>query len=133
MRFRCNMSTCGTFPQGFEFEDNSGVCPKCNASGPPRVAALIDVHLMVMHAKGPIEGKLGRQMVACQPKREYLCRNQFEMFSASDDPTAVTCPKCLRTDAFRERAAIEELAMSGESPALVTVDLGASRDAPAAG
>lgn len=122
MRFRCNL--CGDFPQGFEFEDHAGVCPKCGASGSPHVAALIDVHFIVMDRKGPIVGSLGRQLIACQPQRSYLCRHPNEPFAASDEAAAVTCPRCRSTPAWRERARlIEQLLPALEPAATVTVDL----------
>lgn len=109
MRFRCNL--CGDWPRMLEFEDNAGACPKCGARGVPNVAPLIDVHLMVMHAKGPINAPKGRQMVACQPNRDCLARSTLDLFSASDDPRAVTCPKCRRTENWKVRAReIDELA-----------------------
>lgn len=125
MRFRCNMPTCGEFPRGHEFEDNGGVCPKCGASGGKMIATLIDVHLMVMDRKGPIQGGEGRQYVACEPKRDHLCRSPMHPWSASDDVLAVTCPKCVRTREYRERAAgIAELLSKLEAPTLTAVDFG---------
>lgn len=134
MRFRCNMPACGSFPKGFEFVDHGGVCPKCGSSGAPLVVALIDVHLMVMDSKGPIQGRMGRQYVACERARAYLCRHPEEPFAATDDPRAVTCPKCVRTGEFRaEASAYEELAqmVSDSLPTVTVADMGATRDAPA--
>lgn len=126
MRWRCNAESCGSFPKGFEFIDNGGVCPKCNRQGPSKyVVALIDVHLVVMDSKGPILGGEGRQYVACMPTREYLCRNPYEPFSASGHPLAVTCPKCQRSKEFRERAVVyAELAQLLDSPAKTTAVMG---------
>lgn len=116
MRFRCNMPTCGPFPKGFEFEDNAGVCPKCKASGSPRVAALVDVHFMVMDPMGPIRSDHGRQFVACQPKREHLALHPLvsnEFFSATGEVAVVTCPACKRTEAYRQAAqGYDELMMA---------------------
>lgn len=128
MRFRCNMPTCGEFPRGFEFEDHGGECPKCGMKGPSRhVAALIDVHLLVLDRKGPILGGEGRQYVACEPKRAYLCRGPHDVWSATGDVLAVTCPKCVRTGEYRERAAgVAELARTLDAPTLAVVDMGAA-------
>lgn len=107
MRFRCNMPTCGKFPKGFEFEDNAGVCPKCKASGPMHIAALADVHFMVMDHMGPIHSMHGRQFVACQPKREHLALHPMvsnEFFSASGEVANVTCPACKKTESYRQAA-----------------------------
>ncbi len=128
MRFRCSNVACGLWPRSFEFEDNGGECPKCGLKGPPGIASLIDVHLVVMNPRGPIMGRMGRQLIACQPNRAYLCRFPSEPFAATDDPRAVTCPKCQRLPAFREVATQydemgEILGALGETPR-VTVDLG---------
>ncbi len=126
MRFRCNL--CSEVPRMFEWEDNSGACPKCGASGPPLVAALVDVHLMVMSRKGPIMGRMGRQYVCCQPERAYLNRHPAEQFFATDDLRAVTCPKCLRSREFAEMAPLyEDLERAVEAPAITTVDMGEAR------
>lgn len=128
MRFRCNNVACGQWPRCFEFEDRGGECPKCGMKGPPQVATLIDVHFMLMTAKGPISGRMGRQMVACQPDRAYLCRHPSEPFAATDDPRAVTCPKCVRLPCFREQAQqYEELAEMLGSPVKLTVDMGSGK------
>jgi uncharacterized CHY-type Zn-finger protein len=88
------------------------------------IAPLIDVHYMVMSNMGPITGSEGRQYVACQPKREYLCRHPNERFAATGTPEAVTCPKCKRTKEFAEAAhTIESLLESLAPPPSVTVDL----------
>jgi hypothetical protein len=109
MRFRCNL--CSQWPATLEFEDNAGACPKCGACEVPFVARLIDVHLMVVDARGPIRGGRGRQMVACQPARDHLAKSTLDLFSASDDPRAATCPRCRRTPLWKDRARqIDELA-----------------------
>lgn len=123
MRFRCNLPACGAFPKGFEFEDNGGECPKCGAKGPPLVATLTDICLLVPDRKGPIRGRSGGLYVACQPARAYLCRHSEDRFAATGDVLAVTCPRCVKTREFRERAAgIDELAGLLETAPRVTVD-----------
>jgi hypothetical protein len=124
MRFRCNH--CSDFPRTFfEWEGRGGECPQCGRKGPPAVAPLADVHLVVQDDKGPIMGQF-RQRVACQPKREFLGRSVREPFHASDDPRAVTCPKCRGMKEWQERAMMyeeleEALASLGVTP---TMDLG---------
>src|SRR5690242_6691309 len=102
MRFRCY--ACGPAPHGFEWSGDP-VCPRCNRVGPPVVQVLVDVHLMLMDPKGPIYGRWGRQLVACQPKRAHLALHSNDTFAASDDPRAVTCPACRRTPEWQAMAA----------------------------
>jgi hypothetical protein len=117
MRFRC----CKCFPPPLSlfFENDTGQCPKCGAAGPMSIAIITDVHLIVFDAKGPIGGPSGRQLVACQPKREQLAMHKFDTFAASDDPRAVTCRSCMGTPAYRElaRAYAELLRPTGQEGA----------------
>lgn len=128
MRFRCN--TCvqegKRFPHMFEFESDTQVCPLCGASGPPLVAALIDVHFVVMHPKGAIHAASGRQYIACSPKRTTFGVNPNVPYSATGEVTAVTCPRCKGTREYLERAKlIEELEEQvAEATRKIVVDMG---------
>ena len=104
MRFRC--IKCGEPPDGFLFEADLPACPRCHASGPMNITPIVDVHFIVMDLKGPIQGAMGRQRVACQKTRGYLAAYHGDTYAASDDPTAVTCRSCMGTREFQEMAAL---------------------------
>lgn len=92
---------------GLEYESDTGQCPRCNRSPithPYTVHPLIDVHFIVMDSRGPILGSFGRQLVACQPKREFLAAHSEDSYAATDDPRSVTCPACKRTKEWQELA-----------------------------
>ncbi len=109
------------------------VCPRCGA-GEQAIVRLVDVHFVVADPAGPIVGRLGRYKVACEPKRQFLAKSQIDTYSASGEPTAVTCRACMRTRDYEEMLAVsEELQalrelMEADYPDLVakvtTVDLG---------
>jgi hypothetical protein len=105
-RFRC--IKCARPPRGREFgrDDLVPVCDQCGAMGSPWVFELTDVHLVALDPKGPLEGAMGRQLVACQPSREYLALHAHDDFAATDDPRVVTCPRCKGTDAYKQRASL---------------------------
>src|ERR1700733_6354995 len=98
-RYRC--IRCKPMPRGFLFENDSGECPTCGASGFHYVHQITDVHLVVFSAKGPIRGQSGRQLIACQPGREQMALHKYEEFAATDDPRAVTCRSCRGTEAYK--------------------------------
>ena len=99
-RFRCNRPTCGVMPQGFVFESDVPRCPRCGALGAPAVHELCDVHFLVM-GHGPLMGHHGAHHVACEPERPYLAQHLVH-YAASDDPHAVTCPRCRGMAVFQE-------------------------------
>jgi len=102
-RFRC--IKCGEPPDGFLFEADLPTCPRCYASGPLHIVQLVDVHFMVMDAKGPIQGAQGRQFIACQRKREYVILHTMDTFgAATDDPSVVTCRSCRGTKEWQQAA-----------------------------
>jgi hypothetical protein len=102
-RFRCIQ--CGEPPDGFLFEADLPTCPRCHASGPMHIVPIVDVHYVVMDPKGAILGSMGRQYVACSPKRTGFAMHQFEQFAATDVPSAVTCRSCRGTRMWQEAAA----------------------------
>ena len=107
MKFRC--INCGPEPgsagwqEGFTFEADKPVCPKCGRFGPMTISPVVDVHLMVEMAAGPILGASARYYVACQPKRDALARHAHDSYAASADILAVTCPSCKGTRAYQEQ------------------------------
>lgn len=130
MRFRCNacVDESGRRPRLLEFESDRQVCPRCGASGPPLVAALIDVHLVVMDPKGAIQAASGRQYVACSPKRPYFGIDPLRPYSATGEVSAVTCPRCKGTKEYLERARaleeVEEEVRAAQEQRKVVVDMG---------
>lgn len=80
---------------------------------------LVDVHFMVLHEHGPITGQWGRQYVACEPRRDALAKHPEDMYAATDDPRAVTCPSCKGTKQFKELAKLfPEIALADAAPEL---------------
>lgn len=79
----------------FDFYGEKPKCPKCGAE-PPAVALLTPVHYLVPDAQGPIVGVLGRFHVACDPTRPYLNAPGKPRYSATGEPDAVTCYRCLK-------------------------------------
>lgn len=124
MRFRCNVCYETTFPKDFTFEDRGGVCPQCGASGMPLVVPLVDIHLVVLDRKGPIVGKMGRQKIVCQPRRTYLATHMGEHFSATDNPSVVTCPRCKRLPEFQAQCVLWNVVIPVDEPTTLVVDLG---------
>lgn len=107
MRYRCYACPVpitqlggGTHP---EFEADKALCPKCGA-GHPAVWPLVDVHFLAPDPKGPILGGGRRYKVACTPAREYLA-SDLEHYAATGDAQAVTCPSCMGTREWQDRAA----------------------------
>ena len=81
---------------GLTFYGAEPKCPKCG-HGPPAVIALTPVHYLVPDLNGPIAGLLGRFHVACEPQRPHLALPGVRpRYSASGEPSAVTCYKCLK-------------------------------------
>jgi hypothetical protein len=110
MRFRCYSCPGDHLSRRPEFEGDPGAarCPKCGA-GDPAIIPLVDVHFIVLDAKGPIAGLHGlRQYVACQPQRHYLAAHVHDDFAATDVPAAVTCPSCQGTPAWKTAAALDK-------------------------
>ena len=81
----------------------------------PHVFELCDVHLVVLHNKGPISGSEGMQFIACEPKREHLALMGGDGFAASDDVRAVTCPACRRTKWYKQQAKLLPQIAAGEA------------------
>lgn len=105
MRYRCKRCNNGLpSPRGVLFEADEPVCPSCGANGGTTVFEIQDVHLLVM-GEGPILGSFGLQFVACQRNRAFLAEHPLDVFSASDDPRAVTCRSCQGTKWYQELAA----------------------------
>lgn len=107
MRYRCyNCKDLrpGRYGEFKEFEADRPLCPHCGATT-PAVVRLVDVHFMIADRMGNHPGVNGlRFRVGCQPKREYLAASEQDDFSATGDPTAVTCPSCMGLPEYRALA-----------------------------
>lgn len=107
-RFRCLHCTpppdAPPSRDGFLFEADKPVCPRCGRFG-PMVLPIIDVHFLVEDPHGPILGQSARYRVACEPKRDGLALHIHDQYAASGDVRAVTCRSCKATQAFVEQSA----------------------------
>lgn len=113
-RYRCRRH--GQPPKFHEFTDETGegVCQRCVTDGyplfcmadaPEQIHELVDIHYIVMSQQGPILGSMGRQHVACEPKRDALAMHAHDPYCATDDPRIVTCPSCRGTKDWQLMAA----------------------------
>jgi hypothetical protein len=114
MRFRC--LHCTRDPgepgarEGFLFESDKPVCPRCGKFG-PMILPIVDVHFLAEDPAGPILGQSARYRVACEPKRDGLAMHAHDTYAATGDVRAVTCRSCKATQAFVEQSAfLPELA-----------------------
>jgi ssDNA-binding Zn-finger/Zn-ribbon topoisomerase 1 len=102
--WRCQNEACSECPHGrliYDFQNPTGVCPKCGADprtpeGRETVIPRVCMHLVVKDPAGPIVTGKGRLRVACQPGTATLPGR------ATGAPSAVTCPVCRATEAFAE-------------------------------
>jgi hypothetical protein len=114
-RYRCNLCSEPPRMTDFESEAERPHCP--NAARPVRpcrgelgrgVIELDDVHYLAFHPEGPILAAEGPRRIPCQPEREVLAMpyNLGGHFSATAEPSAVTCPACKASELFKEQLAI---------------------------
>lgn len=126
MRFRCNR--CGVWPQMYEFEADAPICQKCGAVGVPMVALLVDVHYLAPDPRGNVLTGSGRMKVACEPGRTHLATSSGAPWSATGEPSAVTCPRCKGSRPYLDAVqADEELRMAAameRATRLSVVDFG---------
>lgn len=96
----CSGRTGGPL-DGYSFFSPKRVCPECGASE-NTVVAIATHHLIVPNNEGPIVGLFGtRHAIACNPTRT-LASLHGVLESATAEWSAVTCRKCLSTDAWRK-------------------------------
>lgn len=113
--FRCYNPACAseTFG-GFNYWNETGRCPKCNA-GPPIAIPLARIHLLIPAVDGPIHGAGQRFKIACDPKRSHLALalggRITEEYHATGEIGAASCPECLMA------AGVPSILMSPESRA----------------
>jgi hypothetical protein len=91
--FRCLNQKCATG----DFEAAGAVCPGCKIDGnvpelKPMIQRLVTVHFDPPH---PVLSGRGLNVLACNPKRAVFG------LAASGDHTAVNCPKCKATPAYK--------------------------------
>lgn len=99
MLFRCGNPRCKLDPDGpngFDFESDRPVCPKCAAKlGDPRTGRFI-ARMVVVHYEAPDERYegIGVGHALCDPAltNAVLGRRKEQ---GSNAPTAVNCEKCL--------------------------------------
>lgn len=91
--YKCNV------PFGIEFMADGPKCPKCSSVGAPNIVQLTLVHFVAPDPEAPIKYKNGPpQYVACKPGKKNLVG---ENFHATCEVRAVTCPMCVKTEAFK--------------------------------
>lgn len=103
--WRCLICSGGS-PHGGIFRADSPRCPRCRCEKSGLIQEIVPVHFMAV-GSGPIQGTDGPQHVACDPNRRELAVSPEvgDLFSATGDPRAVTCPDCRGTPAWKSAAA----------------------------
>lgn len=104
--YRCPDQRAGLIGRFKEFEADVPKCPHCGA-GEPAVVELADVHFLVPDPAGPFEGRDGvRRAIGCDKRRDVLAQHMQDEFSASDLPTATTCPSCKGLPEWKKAATL---------------------------
>lgn len=99
--WRCCNSECRPENQRwFEFQSETGTCPKCGI-GVPHTLKRALIHFIVRDSQGPNIGHKGRRLrVACSPKKIIQAKMGIgEAFVA--EPTIVNCPGCMNSPEFQ--------------------------------
>lgn len=92
----CRNPECAENGKEFHFavENDLFCCPKCGADRAPMVGLLVLTHLLVPHEKGPILGRNGRWVLACDDARAYLA-TATNQEAATDNAKIANCPGCI--------------------------------------
>jgi hypothetical protein len=92
----CRNPECRDDDREFRFtvENDRFACPKCGADRSPQVGLLVLTHLLLPHPQGPILGKAGRWVIACDDERAYLA-TATNLEAATDNAKIANCPGCI--------------------------------------
>lgn len=92
----CRNKHCRIDGKEFQFpvEHDRFACPKCGADSKPMVGVLVLTHLLLPHEQGPLKGRSGRWVIACDDQRAYLA-TATNQEAATDNAEVANCPGCL--------------------------------------
>ena len=99
----CPNPECRDSPgEMFSFVRDEAKCPKCSI-GPPAVTKQVLIHYIIRKNDGLLLGQHGlRYAMACDYLRQEIATvNNGE--AGSGDFTAVNCPGCMQSDAYRKK------------------------------